>query len=950
MLKNFRKPDWQHPDANVRRRAVEALSPDDTAVLEEIARNDSAPALRRLALRRIIDLGFLQARAADDPDERVREQADRQYRDVLAGKTQDAPPLATRLDVVACSDDKVLLKHLVREGVEVELRKRALDKVEQDSVLRDVALEDPELSLRLEALERIQDESMLERVYEQSRRRDKRVSHRAREKLDDLKATRDRPRQAKEECQQICDAVEKLGHNGQWEQDHRRLEMLEQRWQALDVEYRASFADRYGTACKQFLAALEAYRREAATVRAAKQALLDRVEALLEGSADEPIASERAVQAALRETDAAWAKLASLAQAEERGFQQRFDELRQKLRENVLGRDRDAALAKLCDESELLLAGKRVIAERQVKDLERRRDALQPVTEAPALEQRFEKLRQALRERLRAQASWKEQTLAELPARFDALKAAIETGDGREAGSLHDRVANDLDDLLAMGTSKKRLARLQSDFGTLARDVRVMRAWGRFGADQARERLCEDMEALVGSDEHPEELARRVREARTRWKGLGRGDPAKSETLWRRFDAAATEAYAPCKVYFDQRAEARKSNLERRREIVRQVENFLASADASCMDWRSAVRLRRKLQVDWHQASPVNRKPGKVVAEEYKARLEDMDALLDRERQRCLKQRENLIEEATALADSSGPNEAAETCKRLQKRWKTTVPCSKAEEQALWKRFRGACDAVFDRRRQAFDQEREGWRENLKCRQALCERVESLAGVHADGVAEAERALHRAQGEWANVGPVPKREMEAVVKRFAAAVKGFEQRRSTLEAETKRANLELLRQKAALCHEAECALGEGPRSTGHESLRTRWQALPAVSEMDDETRLSERFEAAFQRLVAEDGARALDPETLTTNLETRESLCLRIEILSGVESPPEYAEARMAYQVERLATALGGRGASGDEDAEALIRAWCLIGPAPCEHAAALEARFEHARRKLDLP
>lgn len=953
MLKTFRKPGWQHPDANVRRRAVEALSPDDAAVLEEVARKDEAPALRRLALRRSTDLGLLQTCAVDDPDGRVREQAARRYRDVLAGKAQDGPPLAARIEIVARSDDTMLLKHLVREGVEDELRKRALDKVDRESVLRDVALNDPQPALRLEALERIQDESMLERVFDQSRRRDKQISRRAREKLDALKAARERPQQAERECRQICAAVEKLDHDKQWEQDHGRLEGLEQRWQALEAEYQASFEERYRNARKRFLEGLKAYRREAPSIRAAKQAVMDRLEALLHDSAEAPKTGEDRVltaQTALRETNAVWAKLARLPQAEEREFQHRFDELRQKLRENALVRDRGTALAKLCNQSEALVARKGVIAERQVKDLERQRDALDPATGAQVLEQRLESLHQALRKRLRDQASWKEQTLTELPARLDTLKAAIEAGDGREAGTLHDRIANDLDDLLTMGTSKKRLARLQSNFRALARDVRVMRAWGRFGADQARERLCDDMEALVGSDEHPEELARRVREARTQWKGLGRGDLANSQALWRRFDAAATEAYAACKIYFEQRAEARKSNLERRREIVRRVEDFLASADGSHIDWKSTVRLRRELEADWRQASSVNRKPGKPVAEQFNARLADMDALLDRERQRCLKDRGKLIEEATVLAESSDPKDAAEACKRLQKRWTTTVPCSKAEEQALWERFRGACDAVFGRRQQVFDQERESWRQNLERRQALCERVESLLGVHADGVAEAKRELHRAQGQWANIGPAPKREMEALEKRFVSAVRGFEKHQGTLAAEAERAGLELLRQKAALCHEAECLLHEAPEDTGPETLRARWQALLALPDTDDETRMAERFEQAWQRLLAEDDARTPNPETLAANLETRESLCLRMEILTGVESPPEYAQARMAYQVERLAAALGERSASGDDVPEALLRAWCLTGPTPPEHAAALEARFARARGKGDMP
>ena len=47
--------------------------------------------------------------------------------------------------------------------------------------------------------------------------------------------------------------------------------------------------------------------------------------------------------------------------------------------------------------------------------------------------------------------------------------------------------------------------------------------------------------------------------------------------------------------------------------------------------------------------------------------------------------------------------------------------------------------------------------------------------------------------------------------------------------------------------------------------------------------------------------------TLLANLPIKQLLCLRLEIAAGVESPPEYAQARMEYQVARLSESLSGR-------------------------------------------
>ena len=83
------------------------------------------------------------------------------------------------------------------------------------------------------------------------------------------------------------------------------------------------------------------------------------------------------------------------------------------------------------------------------------------------------------------------------------------------------------------------------------------------------------------------------------------------------------------------------------------------------------------------------------------------------------------------------------------------------------------------------------------------------------------------------------------------------------------------------------------------------------------------------------------------NQQRRGEICLHLEIRSGVDSPPELAEARMAFQVSRLS----GRMAAGEGDpleaAPQLERDWYVCGPAPEPAMSELEARFERARAAL---
>ena len=248
MLKGVLKPKWQHPDAQVRRLAVEQLPAGEHEVLQQVVLEDEAPAVRRLAVRRCVDLELLAQRALEDPDSGVREQAEKRHRDLLAGRADDAPELPMRLAIVASCDEQALLEHLAREGEEPELRERALEKIERVPVLRDVALNDPAITLRLRALERIDDESTLQRIHERSRKSDKRVSRRAREKRDALVAERERPERARAECLRICNAAERLGTDAHWDRDHARLGELESQWNAIESSHRAPHEQRFDAA------------------------------------------------------------------------------------------------------------------------------------------------------------------------------------------------------------------------------------------------------------------------------------------------------------------------------------------------------------------------------------------------------------------------------------------------------------------------------------------------------------------------------------------------------------------------------------------------------------------------------------------------------------------------------------------------------------------------------
>jgi hypothetical protein len=121
-----------------------------------------------------------------------------------------------------------------------------------------------------------------------------------------------------------------------------------------------------------------------------------------------------------------------------------------------------------------------------------------------------------------------------------------------------------------------------------------------------------------------------------------------------------------------------------------------------------------------------------------------------------------------------------------------------------------------------------------------------------------------------------------------------------------------------------------------------WEALAPLDARAEEG-MRGRFELAGRALAGEAAARSELLDALPHNLEKRRQLCLQLEIAAGIDSPAEFAAARMQLQVSRLADALShrqGETSGADGQLRELLAQWYRAGPVPPAEQDALEARI----------
>ena len=964
-MMRFLKQKWQHSDPEIRRQAIKALKPDETEILGQIAREDESHDIRRLALRRLDDLDLLYKLSEEDGDSETCQFAQICLSELLAGTRETSPALNVRMDFLSRHPQTSLLEYVALNGVETELRRSAQDRITEETMLRNIAVRDAVLANRQAAIERITDISILEAVIRQTRKHDKQIHRQSQARVDAIREAQERPARIRAECEHICTALETMANGDNWQQALDQLQPLVDRWQAIADEAGADYLTRYQLAhsavmqaSAAFRQAREAEQREWAAIQARRQALLvevaQRKAQLLDDQAL-PEDAETTYSAELESWQTEWnqaGKLpASQAQSLEQQFSQDIDAIRQHLEASRRDRQMLEDMESLLAEAEKILNSKRLVTEQQIRSLEKRRKQKHWPTDSARLAkglQRFKDIDKQLRQRLNHQREQRTAKLEKLPGMLEQLEDLLKKKTIKEAAPLHDSIHSSIKYLKTLGVTDKELGRYTRQLHALTPQIRELQSWRSWGGDEARERLCSEIEALIGSDINPADLAAEIRRLRSEWDQLRSDGSAAVKTQRKRFDKAAREAYKPCEIFFRQQAAERSSHLQVKHALLERLEAYLASADWSHMDWKAAVKFQRQLSNEWRQAGPVDRRKNKEIEAQYHEAIAVFNEHLAREREHNLAQRRALIERVRSLIDNENINHAIDECKQLQSQWQTTVAGKRKLENTLWQEFREACDAVFDRRRQKQHAHHEIEKQNKAQKQQLCAQLEELTKSTMADLADAERQMHQLVNQWNETGPVAKHDNPALEKRFEKALDAFKAHTAALHEQATRDQLALLRKKAGYCMEGEQLLEHPDPATVHsrlEDLDNQWNGTPSLKDAATEHSIQQRYQKLRNALMSGNEQRERLLNELRANMDHRKELCLRMEILCGAESPAEEQQARMEFQANRLAEAIG----HGVDDPVGkmtdLEREWYLSAGAPGNQEKSLQARFEKARK-----
>ncbi|MBD3781306.1 MAG: DUF349 domain-containing protein, partial [Micrococcales bacterium] len=237
--------------------------------------------------------------------------------------------------------------------------------------------------------------------------------------------------------------------------------------------------------------------------------------------------------------------------------------------------------------------------------------------------------------------------------------------------------------------------------------------------------------------------------------------------------AAAAERRAAVEA---ERAAARQAALDARTAIVERAEK-IATTDPARMQWRPAGEQLRGLLDEWKDAQRSGPRIDRTSEEALWKRFSHARTTFDRERRHYFAElesrnagakaaKEEIVREAERLASSTDWGATAGAYRDLMARWKASGRASRADDDALWARFRAAQDAFFHARDEVNAATDREFRANLEVKEALLVEAETIDP--AKGLGQAKAALRSIQDRWEAAGKVPRADIQRVEARLRA--------------------------------------------------------------------------------------------------------------------------------------------------------------------------------------
>lgn len=392
---------------------------------------------------------------------------------------------------------------------------------------------------------------------------------------------------------------------------------------------------------------------------------------------------------------------------------------------------------------------------------------------------------------------------------------------------------------------------------------------------EAKLQLCEAAEALM-LEPSIVTAFRKLQDLHDQWRETGPVANEYKEALWERFKEASTRINKQHQEYFEKLKEEQKRNLDLKTELCIKVEELSSEILTTRKEWNKASDRLIEIQKVWKTIGFAPQKDNAKIYERFRNACDrffeqkrEFYEQLKTEMDANLQLKTEICEQAESLQDSEQWKKTTDELIALQRRWKEIGPVPRRYSDAVWKRFRAACDRFFQRKTAHFSGVDEQHDQNLRLKLALLDEMEA-ADIREGGF----DMIKEFQRRWNEIGFVPIKRKEDVQKRYKEIVDTMF---STLRGGERERSMDRFRSKVS-----------GMKTTGDKRLRfERDRLYNRVKQLEGDIATLENNIGFF--------ARSKNAETMIREVEqkiekAKQEMAETIEKIKVIDSQQEQGE------------------------------------------------------------
>jgi hypothetical protein len=292
---------------------------------------------------------------------------------------------------------------------------------------------------------------------------------------------------------------------------------------------------------------------------------------------------------------------------------------------------------------------------------------------------------------------------------------------------------------------------------------------------EAKQDIVDKAEKLAAQDTSPN-VIRELNDLHEEYKHVGPVPKDDQESLWQRFKAASDVIYSRRKEQLEVQRKEQEQNVGTKVALCEEAEKYAAFQSDKIAEWNDQTRQILDLQKRWEASGFLPRDKAKEINKRFWAAFKgffhhknEFFRRLEAYREENLRRKTALCEQVEALKDSDNVEATADKIKAYQLEWKEIGPVPEKQREAIFERFKQACDAFFDRRREQRNSTDREFEKNFAVKSEICDKIEKMAAEKSPDMA----AFNALRDQWDQTGFVPRKNLHAIQQRYANAVQSF---------------------------------------------------------------------------------------------------------------------------------------------------------------------------------